>query len=474
MALSPPSMVGRVAPPVTPSLPRQLFSLSVPIIGINVLSVTMLAVDSALCGRLPNAAAALSAFGFTTQIVLLLIAATLGLIVGTVALVARAYGAKALERVDELLVQSTQLTALVGLVVGIAGAALARPLLTLLGASPDVVNVGVDYLRPLLLGTPFFCLSLLYAGVLRGVGNTRLPFLCALAANALNAVLNYGLVLGHFGLPSLGVTGSAIGTVIAQIFNVIALMWILRGGRVAGLHLRLRPVPIDRRLAVELFGVGWPAALDLLVLNGGFVIGLGLLGRVGDITVAAHGLGLRIQSLAFVPGVGIAQATAALVGQALGANDLPRARRIARVSMVLCTLMMSSLALVIVVAAHPLVGLFGVVAGTPLELAAVQWLRLLGAAMVPSGVVIALTGVLQGSGATRTSLRINIWTTFALQVPLAYVLAFPLGMGGLGVWLSVPIVYVIKAFVVYAIYRQERWAVAGIAIRRPAQVAAEA
>jgi putative MATE family efflux protein len=446
------------------SIPRQLFTLSAPVIGLNVLNVLMLAVDSALCGRLPESEAALEALGFATQIVFLLMVAMLGLMVGTIALVARAHGGKALGRVNELLAQSTQLTVLVGIAVGIVGIALAEPLLLALGAKPHVAALGAEYLRPLMVGTPFVYLTLLYAGVFRAVGNTRIAFFCALGANVVNAVLNYALVLGNLGMPELGVFGSAIGTVIAQLANLIAMIAILRSGRVGGLRLELRPRPIDRPLAGELFRVGWPAALDLLVLNAGFLTAIGMLARIDQGTVAAHSLGLRVQSLAFVPGLGVAQATAAMVGQALGASAPDRARRVARASMALCVAMMSVLALAIFAAAPLLVRIFDVKAGSSLEAYSVEWMRLLGVAMLPAGVTIALSGVLQGSGATRTSLRINIWTTVLIQIPAAWVLGFTLEQGAFGVWLSFPITFAAKAAATYAAYRRGAWAVTGVGL----------
>lgn len=457
--------MNRAGPPA--SIPRQLFSLSAPIIGLNVLNVTMLAVDAALCGRLPGAEVALSALGFATQVVFLLMVAMLGLLVGTVALVARAHGGRATERVNELLVQSTQLTVLVGLGVGIAGALTAEPLLLALGASGRVAALGADYLQPLMIGTPFFYLTLLYAGIFRGVGNTRVPFLCALGANVVNAVLSYGLVLGNLGMPQLGVVGAAIGTVIAQLANLLAMIAVLRTGRIASLRLRLRPRPLDRRLATELFRVGWPAAADMLVLNAGFLSAIGMLGRIDEITVAAHGLGLRVQSLAFVPGLGVAQATAALVGQSLGASEAERARRVARASVALCVAMMSLLALAIVIAARPLAGIFDVDAGSPLERYTVEWMRLLGYAMPLAGVSIALGAVLQGSGATRASLRINVWTTLLVQIPLAWILGFALELGAAGVWLSFPLTFVVKALAFAAAYRRGGWAVTGVGLGPP-------
>jgi putative MATE family efflux protein len=446
------------------SVTRQLFKLAAPIIGLNLLAVLMLAVDSALCGRLPNAEPVLEALGMAIQVIYLLMVVMLGLIVGTVALVARAFGAKAMERVSELLVQSTQLTILVGIVVGLAGAVLAGPILAALGASPEAEAIGVAYLRPMMIGTPFFYLTILYAGILRGVGNTSVPFVCALGANVVNAVLCYGFVFGRLGLPALGVEGAAVATVIAQACNALALIALLRKGIIPDLQLRLRPRRIDRKLAVELYRVGWPAALDMLIMNAGFLTAIAMLGRIDPVTVAAHGLGLRVQAIAFVPGLGVAQATGAMVGQALGAANVDRARQIARASMLLCTLVMTALAVPIFFAAGLLLAVFDVDNGTPLAVSSIEWMRILGVAMVPAAVNIALVGLLQGAGATRTSLWINCWTILLIQVPLAYVLGFVVGWEETGVWLSFPITFLARTGVLYTVYKRERWAVTGLTV----------
>jgi putative MATE family efflux protein len=451
---------------VTQSIPRRLWSLSAPVIGINVLAVLMLAVDSMLCGRLPNSDTALAALGYATSVVFLLMVAMLGLMVGTIALVARAYGGGDHERVNHVLVQSTQLTVIVGIVVGVIGAILARPILVVLGASDEVADTGARYLQPLMIGTPCYYLTILYAGVFRGVGNTRIPFLCALLANVVNAILNYALVLGHFGFPSLGVLGSAIGTVTAQAINLVVLVYAMRRGSVPDLFLPIAVRKIDRPLAGELFRIGWPAALDMLILNAGFLSALGMLGRIDQITVAAHGLGMRVQSLAFVPGLGVAQATGALIGQSLGASDVSQAKQIMRASLMLCFVIMVALALVIVAAAHPLFGIFTASRGGAFEGYAVDWMRILGLTMLPSAINIAFMGLFQGSGATMTSLRINFWSTLAIQVPLAGLLGFTLDGGATGVWMSFPVAAALKAVLQYLAYRQEKWAVTGVRVKR--------
>jgi len=435
--------------------------MSLPIIGLNLLSHTMLAVDLAVCGGLPDAQPVIAALGFSTQIVSLLLVAMMGLLIGTVALVSRAYGAGDSERVNHLLVQGTMLTAIVGIVLGVLGALLASPILRALGASPELAELGTSYLRPLMLSTPFAYLALLYAFILRGVGNTRLPFICALVANLVNLALAYALVLGKFGMPMMGVQGAAASTVIAQLVNVGLLVTMLRSGKIANLRLPLRIRRIDRALASELFRVGWPATVESLVVNAGFLTALGLLGRFDEVAVAAHAIGMRVQSLVYVPAFGVSQAAAALVGQALGAGDVDGARRILRATLWVCSSIMFGLMVPILFGARPLLQLFDIGSDMRLETYAVEWMSLLAYGMVPYGIYFAFSAVLSGSGATRTGLRINIASTLLVQIPAALILAVGFDLGPLGVWLSFPIMFVMKVALAYRAYRQGHWAVTG-------------
>lgn len=414
-----------------------------------------------MCGRLPNAGDALAGLGFATQLVFLLMVAMMGLSVGSVALVARAHGAGDAARVEHVLLQSSQLTVLLGLVVAVVGNVSAEPLLALMGATGATRAEGVAYLRPLLTFTVFYYMSFLYAAVLRGVGNTRLPFLVALGSNLVNVVLNYGLILGNLGLPALGVQGAAIGTVVSQVLSVVVLVALLRRGAVPAVVLRLRPAPLDLTLTRELFRVGAPAALDLVILNGGFLSILGMLGRIDQIAVAAHGIGLRIQALAFVPGLSISQATSAMVGQSLGAGSEAEARQVTRASIVLSAVVMSVIAVLIVAGARPIIALFDVPPGTELEGYALEWILLLGASMPVVGVHIALTGTLRGAGATGTSLAINAVCTL-VQIPASALLGFGAGLGPFGVWLAFPLAFALRALLDLIAYRYGGWARTGL------------
>ena len=445
------------------SLTWELLGLAWPIIGINVLQVLSLAVDTAMVGRTAAAETALTGMGYASQVVFLLMVAMIGLTVGTVAFVSRAHGSGHDEQVDHILQQSTQLTIVLGAIIAVVGNLAAGPILATLGADAAAMDAGLSYLRPLLTFTVFSYLNLLYAAVLRGLGNTRLAFVVSVLMNGLNVVFNYGLILGNYGLPALGVQGAAIGTVLAQAIAAALMFGLLYRGTMPGVRTTLRIAPVDTELARDLVRIGWPAATDMVVLNAGFLAIIGMLGRIDQHAVAAHGVGLRIQALAFVPGMSISQATGAMVGAALGREHIEEARRILRSSVVLCTVAMSSMGLAIVAFSGQIVALFDIPPG---ELAdyAVLWLEILAASMPVVGIYIALVGLLQGSGATRESLRINIFMTLLFQIPMSYLLGFTFGLGAMGVWGAVPLAFAGKAVWGFFAYRSERWAQTGATV----------
>lgn len=444
------------------TITRRLFALAAPIIGVHVLQVMALAIDTIMVGHLEHAETLLTSLSFATQVIFLLLVVMMGLTIGTVATVARAYGARDTARVNHVLLQSTMLTILVGVGVGIVGNLFAPQILLVLGASPGALAGGLEYLRPMLAGTVLWYLVILYGAIMRGVGNTRIPFLVALLTTALNTGINYLLIYGKLGFPALGIQGAAIGTVASQLAGALLLGYILRRGVVENLILPLRIERIDRELARQLARIGTPAALDMLVFNASFLSIVGMLGRIDELAVAAHGIGLRIQALAFVPGLAVSQATSALVGQALGAGNSEQARQVMRASILLCTAIMTVLALLLVVWAQPIVALFDVAPNTALSDFSVTWIRMLGYSMPLAGWQIAMGGLLQGAGATHLSLRINAWSTLLFQIPASAILGFPLGLGAFGVWLAFPLSFVLRIWLTDRAYRGGTWAKLGV------------
>lgn len=158
----------------------------------------------------------------------------------------------------------------------------------------------------------------------------------------------------------------------------------------------------------------------------------------------------------------IAQATGALVGNALEAGLVDEAKRVLKASIWACVVVMGGLGLLFIVGASPIVVLFNVQSGSELHGYAVSWMWLLGFSMPVVGVYISLRGLLSGAGATRTTLRINLWSTLLMQIPGSYVLGFPLGLSAWGIWFAFPLSFVLKALWAAWEVRRGRWAKIGL------------
>lgn len=435
----------------------KILRLSGPIIGLNLLHVLTLAVDTAMVGRLKQSEEALAGLGYAGQIVFLLMVGMIGLTVGAVAFVSRAHGSKAPERVNHILHQSVQLTIVLGVICSILGNVIASPLLVLLGAEDASIALALEYLRPMLLGIPFYFLNILYAAILRGVENTRLAFFVAVILNGLNILFNYCFILGNFGLPQLGMFGAAIGTVMANFLAVCLMLLLLKRGSVVDIRPQFSLSPIDKPLFFDLLRVGWPAAGDMIILNASFLTIIGLLGMIDPLAVAAHAVGIRIWLLAFVPGMSVSQATTALVGNALGASNTKEAKSVVKVGIILCATIMSVLGFVVVLFSGPLIQLFNIHPDSELFKYAGIWLLLLGSAMPALGIWLGLEAMFHGSGMTNRGLRINFYTTICIQIPISYLMGITFGWGLWGVWGSFPLVFILKFLWGALEYREGKW-----------------
>jgi putative MATE family efflux protein len=442
---------------------RRVLRLALPVVALNVLGVFTLFVDTLFVSRLPESEPALIALSFAGQIVFLAQVPMLGLGVGSAVLVSRAFGAGDLARVAELARQSLQLTLLLGALMAALGPAFLPPLLRALGAEETAYDLALAYLVPLVLGVALYFTQLLSFALFRSTGNTAIPLYVGLLVNALNVVLDAVLIFGLLGAPRLGVVGAAYGTLVSQGVGVLLTLWLFSRGALGGAKVPLAPSRIEGAFARDMGRLGAPAALDLFLVNVSFLSMVYFLGRIDALAVAAHGIGQRVQSIAFVPGLGIAQAVGALVGNALGAHDVDEARAVTRAGIVLATGMMGTLGLVLTLARALVASAFNLEPSTPLYEYTLTWITILGASLPLLGVNIGLIGALRGSGATVASFFINVVATLIFQIPLQATFAFALGWGAVGVWLAFPLTYILRIALAVSVYRRGTWARVGLA-----------
>ncbi len=197
------------------------------------------------------------------------------------------------------------------------------------GHAPDVVAMEVDYTRLRML-------SLIPAGVCGALGHffigihkPRVNTISVIVSTAVNAVLTYGLVLGRWGMPAMGIEGAALATVIATVVRVLWLMDAFCLRKVSAVYEATKTCRLDMDKLRRLMKIGWPAGmafcLDIGAWSTFFVV---VIGRLGTSELAASATCWRFTELSFMPAIGIGMAVSAMVGRAIGEGrpDLARYR----------------------------------------------------------------------------------------------------------------------------------------------------
>ena len=191
------------------------FSLSLPAL-LNMFLISLVGmVDMIMVGRLGPAA--ISAVGMVNQPVLVIISVFMALTVGTTALVARFIGAKDINRAKDIARQSIVVSIFFGVILLPLLYLFAAQIERAMGAEPQVLALGVTYMRTIAIGTPFNVLAMGLGAILRGSGDMKTPLIADIIANLFNIYGDYSLIFGKFGAPALGVAGAGIALSLIHI-----------------------------------------------------------------------------------------------------------------------------------------------------------------------------------------------------------------------------------------------------------------
>jgi MATE family multidrug resistance protein len=430
---------------------RAMVALALPVVLSELGWVAQGIVDTIMVGKLGPSAIGAVALGNAVYYTPALFG--IGLLLGLDTLVAQAYGRADHDECHRWLAQGVWLacivTPLLMLLITLASFGFAP-----FGITPQVGAPAASYLRILNWGTlPL----LLYAGTrryLQGVGDVRVITVTYVAANLLNWFGNWVLINGKFGLPALGVNGSALSTVAARVFMALALLGFAwryerkRGHPLfhhwAGPHLhRLR----------KLVRLGAPAAGQIVLEVGAWNLATLSAGWLTPVALATHQIALNYASLTYMVPLGISTAAAVSVGHAVGAGDGARARRAGWLALGLGTSFMLLAAVVFLAAPGPLIALYTrdprVMAVGP------SLLGLAAAFQIFDGIQTVSTGALRGLGETRIPMLANLVGYWVLGLPLGLTLCFVLHWGIYGLWIGLLLALFIIASTVLARWRRD-------------------
>jgi len=407
---------------------RDVARLAAPIAVVQVGLMMMGVVDAAIVGR--YSAEALAAVALGNVYFHSVIALGQGTLMALDPLVSQAVGAKD-QTAIELAVQR-------GIVLCIA-MAIPLSLALLFGEQiflplrqpADVVPLAAAYARACIPGVlPYLAFITLRQSV-QAFSVVRPVVVAVVVANLANAFLDWVLVFGKFGFPTMGPVGSGWATTICRWLMAIILLW---GSR----HVLMPFLRRWRRedLAVgplwRMLRIGFPIGLQLWIEFMAFSVALLFVGMLGAVPMAGHQIALMLAALTYMVPLGVSAAAAVLVGHAVGRGDPEVARREAGAALACGVGFMSLTAIVLIAFAPWLARLF--TADPEILAAATVLIPIAGVFQVFDGIQGVSGGILRGAGDTRVPMWANLAGYAVLALPLGVWLCFTLGMGARGIW----------------------------------------
>ncbi len=397
-------------------------------------------------------AGAVAAVTTGNRIFFILQALLMAVTAGTTALVARAWGAGDRDEAERVNRASMWVCISISLVITVPAVVFADPLARFFRLDEETLLLAATYIRWISLFNAAFALQFVLCVALRAAGDARTPLWIGALTNIANIILLYALVYGRLGFPTMGVAGAAIAGGAAFAIGSIAVVYLwLRGYLILGIG---PPRCLERERVLRLVNIGYPAGLEQVVWQGGFVLFLWIVSLYGTAPYAAYGIGVSILSFSFLIGWGFSIAASTLVGQHLGAGDPDGAARSGWRAARLSVVSMVVFGFAIVAGAWPLAR--WIIDDPEVVRLTVVFIYVLGGLQPLMAMEFALTGSLRGAGDTRFPLLTVLSGLVLVRCVLAGIFAW---LDFTVEWIFYALIadYILKATMLTLRFRGGRW-----------------
>jgi putative MATE family efflux protein len=416
-----------------PTYYKTLALIAVPIIAQNFVTSSLNVIDITMLGQLGETTVA--AVGLANQLFFLLILMMFGIYSGVGVFTAQYWGKGDLTSIRKVLG--------IGLIMGlmgsfgfsIVGLLFPETFLKFYSTDPAVIAEGASYLRIVGWSYMVTAVTFAYSSVLRSTGMVRIPMIVSICALSIKTFLNYGLILGNFGLPALGADGAAIATVIARMIEFFALLTIVYRKKLPPAARITEMLAFNRAFLTRVLRTSMPVVVNETLWSLGITTYNMVYGRIGTEAIAAVNIAASIEGLAFVIFIGMSDACGIMVGNRIGAGEEDTAHRYARNTIIISTAGAVVIGLIILLGKDLLLSFYNLSEGAMqnannilLVMGFLLWVRVSNMTLI--------VGVLRAGGDTRFGLTLDAGTIWGVGVPLALV-------SGLVLHLPVHIVYLL-------------------------------
>ncbi len=423
---------------------RKIVRLAFPIIVVNLLYTVESMFSLVLVSGI--SASAVAAVGFSLSLLWFIYSLMALSYTGTSVLVAQKVGAG--ENPSPVLFTGLLISFLIALPLTFFGEDLVLFLMSTLGASEKVVSLSSDYLTPIFWFITIGFMTNTFYGAFNGAGDTRTPMKVAIFMNVINVSTAYLLIYGKLGLPKLGVQGAGWGIVLSELFAFFVYLYLTR--------FKAKPFRLeftmDRELLLKFLRIGTPTAVERAITSLSFNVFVGFLAHFGDKVLAAHQIGLRVESISFMVGFGFMVASTVIAGQNYGAKNLPGLVYGVKFTANLTAFLMGVLGLVLI--------LFPMYLTLPFSRDpevigwAVYYLVIVGISQVPMAYAVILSGALKGMGRTTVPMVVNVASFWLFRIIPSYFL-LKIVHSPLVPWVFMTVEMFIRAVLFYLAFRRE-------------------
>jgi len=429
---------------------KVLISMSLPIIFANAIQTVYQVVDMFWVSKLVDGDNAVAAVNFVWPMIFITMAFGIGMNIAGTSIISQFVG---LGREKEAKVVAGQLISfsfVFSFVLGLVGLLFGRQILAVAGADGVMLDYGWKFLSIVFLGMPTMFVFFAFQSIKQGQGDTLTPMVLA----GVSVLLNIGLDPLLMFTFNMGIGGAAWATVISRALSSVAGLYLLFFTD-NGVRLNLKDLRFNLKVLGKIVKVGLPAGFGHSIEGIGFMIMNIFVLSFGSHTLAAFGIGNKINSLILMPAMGIGAALAAVVGQNLGAGQTERAVLAVKESIRLSVAIMSVGGVAMYFAAPFIIGFF---TEDPVVLKqGVYYLQLITLSIPLMGVFQSFVGCFQGAGHTVMAMMITTGRLWALRIPLVLILKYLTPLAEKSIWFAMVISNLIICLVGLILFIRGSW-----------------
>lgn len=434
--------------PIDKEKHKKILKISLPAALNSLLDMLQVLTDLVMVGTL--SIFAIAAVGLGLQSLMFVFTLLTIFQIGSNALISRFYGAGQMKKASLTLSTLYLASFWLSLIIMPLWYFGSSALYILFNVELQVLTLGHEYVQTLTWMMPFLFMKMIFVTALSATGNTTIPLYIKIFSISLNIILNYLFIFGNFGFPMLGVQGAAIATVIVNVLEFSVYLWLY-------LQRKMIFIPLftySKNLLKRTLNIGLPAFYERLLTTSSFILFTLIIANYGTEVLAGYQIGLRIEGLAFMPGIGFTIAAMALMGQGLGAKKPEQSREDVLLVLKYATGFMFFLSFFMIFTPELLVQFFTTNTQTIQE--ASLYLQIVGLSQIPLAFNFVLSGALRGAGDSKRTLRINLTSLWLVRILPAFILSWYFD-DIIWVYLAMITDTFVKAFFLWRAFNKGEW-----------------